>query len=50
MDFMSNENSIFRSLPKLKCNLLFNKVDLIFLKNIDEVSATKFKYFSRDSF
>ena len=50
MDSLSNENPILRPLPKLKCNLLFNKIDLTFLKIIDDVYATKFNNFSRDSF
>ena len=50
MDFMSKESPIFRPLSKLTCNLLFNKVDLKFLRIIEEVSTTKFNNFSRDLF
>ena len=50
MDFMSNESPILRPLPKLKSTLLLHKDDLTFVRIIDEVSATKFNNFSRDSF
>ena len=50
MDSLSNESPILRPLPKLKCTLLLNKEQYSLVRNIDDVSETMFKNFSRDSF